>query len=565
MISQDVLLKKYIFKNDNNIDLALKFIVHSKVFSSYNNTAGGMISDNALIQYSHNYTCATFSKEKLFSHQLNNVENNINSGNIYDKDYIGMSSDSAISYDLGELKPGETREFCMYVYISSGDDSLTEIQEQIEKVRRIDVNKEINKVIRHWRKYVEDHDTLNLEPDGTDYMNKIIQIYKRTILLMALLINERTGGISASVEVDEERDKSGRYAYCWPRDSVLVYKALDFIGFENMSKKLYENFLRKTQEKNGMWEQRFYTDGRLAPCWGYQIDETATVVYGAYRHFEVVSRKNSKKDVKFLKDNLKMLEKAIDFLEKYIDYILGREEKDDKVRMELEKDYNYKERDAIYKHPSYDLWENTEGIHLYSLAAIYNAFDSMIKIYNEVFDLFEKNRLKQDEILKCKDKLEDYKRDTKIFILDNLVDKHRNVLLRNTTDRLVDVSVVASIFPFRVFNMNEKYVQNTIDQINMTLRTYSGGYLRYQNDGYLGGNNPWIIATGWMGLYFHAAGDDKKANECLNFIVQSATPQGFLAEQSNSDLNEKWVIGLAWSHAVFIELLVFLLNGNKEY
>ena len=95
---------------------------------------------------------------------------------------------------------------------------------------------------------------------------------------MALLINERTGGISASVEVDEERDKSGRYAYCWPRDSVLVYKALDFIGFESMSKKLYENFLRKTQEKNGMWEQRFYTDGRLAPCWGYQIDETATVV-----------------------------------------------------------------------------------------------------------------------------------------------------------------------------------------------------------------------------------------------------------------------------------------------
>ena len=332
-----------------------------------------------------------------------------------------------------------------------------------------------------------------------------------------------------------------------------------------MSKKLYENFLRKTQEKNGMWEQRFYTDGRLAPCWGYQIDETATVVYGAYRHFLVMARKTGKKDTKFLKDNLKMLEKGAKFLEKYMDYILGKEETEDKVRMELEKDYNYKERDEIYKHPSYDLWENTEGIHLYSLSAIYSAFDSMIKTYDEVYDLFEKNRLKQDDILKCKKKLEEYKRDTKKYILDNLVDKKMNVLLRNTTDRLVDISVIASIFPFRVFDMNEKFVQNTVDQINMTLRTYSGGYLRYQGDGYLGGNNPWIIATGWMGLYFHAAGDDKKANECLNFIVQSATPQGFLAEQSNSDLNEKWVIGLAWSHAVFIELLVFLKNGNKEY
>ena len=189
----------------------------------------------------------------------------------------------------------------------------------------------------------------------------------------------------------------------------------------------------------------------------------------------------------------------------------------------------------------------------------------MIKTYDEVYDLFAKNRLKQDDILKCKKKLEEYKREIKKYILDNLVDKHMNVLLRNTTDRLVDISVIAGVFPFRVFDLNEKVVQNTVDQINMTLRTYSGGYLRYQGDGYLGGNNPWIIATGWMGLYFHAAGDDKRANECLNFIVQSATPQGFLAEQSNSDLNEKWVIGLAWSHAVFIELLVFLKNGNKVY
>ena len=47
-------------------------------------------------------------------------------------------------------------------------------------------------------------------------------------------------------------------------------------------------------------------------------------------------------------------------------------------------------------------------------------------------------------------------------------------------------------------------MENTIEQLNMTLRTYSGGYLRYQNDGYIGGNNPWINATGWMGLYFNS-------------------------------------------------------------
>ena len=63
-----------------------------------------------------------------------------------------------------------------------------------------------------------------------------------------------------------------------------------------------------------------------------------------------------------------------------------------------------------------------------------------------------------------------------------------------------------------------------------------------------------------MGLYYKAIGDTKRANESLNFIVQSATEHGFLAEQANSDLNERWVIGLAWSHAMFIDLLMYLKN-----
>ncbi len=34
-----------------------------------------------------------------------------------------------------------------------------------------------------------------------------------------------------------------------------------------------------------MWEQRFYTDCKLAPSWGYQVDETASVIYGVYEHY----------------------------------------------------------------------------------------------------------------------------------------------------------------------------------------------------------------------------------------------------------------------------------------
>ena len=91
----------------------------------------------------------------------------------------------------------------------------------------------------------------------------------------------------------------GRYSYSWPRDSVFITKALDLLGMTKETNKFYDNFCKKTQSRNGMWEQRFYADGTLAPCWGYQIDETASVIYGLYEHYKVTKEK------KFLENNLK--------------------------------------------------------------------------------------------------------------------------------------------------------------------------------------------------------------------------------------------------------------------
>ena len=556
MVNQDVLLKKYVLKNENSIDLDIKFLVHSGVISSYNNMAGGMIENDALIQYSHNFTCAIFSKEKLFSHQLNNVEKNIDSGEIYDKDYIGMSENSAISYNIGVLKPGEKKEFSLIVFLKYDEGNISEVIEKIDKLRKVNVDKEIEKVDKYWNKYFEEHNTLKIKKDGTEFGNKLADIYNRTILFMPLLVNEKTGAIIASLEVDEERDKCGKYAYCWPRDAIIILNKLDHLGFSDLTEKFYSVFLKNTQCKNGMWEQRFFSDGRLAPCWGYQVDETAIVVWEAYEHYKFIEKNTGKKDKKFLKDNLKMLELATRFLEKYIDFILGKEEKEDLVRIELEKKYNYKERDEIYKHPSYDLWEQNEGVHLYSLSSIFGAFSAMIKIYDELAELFVNNRLKQDDIILNKARYESYLREIKQYILENLVDKERQVLLRNKIDRLTDISMLGSVIPFGVFKPEEKIIKNTVEQINMTIRTYLGGYLRFQDDSYIGGKNPWIIATAWMGMYYKKIGDTAKANECLRFIVNSATPLGLLPEQANSDLNETWVIGLGWSHAMFIGMLL---------
>lgn len=545
-MKKDVLIRRYTFTNYNKIDLAVKFLINSKLFSNLNNMVGVRICDNAMIQYSHDFAMTTFSNMPIYSYQLNNVEANISSGVINDKDYIAMSNQSAIAYDLGILKPGETKEFNIYIYINKNYkvDVLDDLIKEIDKIKEYDTLKLITDTKNYWRRYVKKHETIKVKYDDELYNAKIQKILRRTILLFPLLVNEETGGIIAALEVDEEKDLCGRYAYCWPRDAVTISQALDMVGMYKDADNFYNVFLRKTQSQNGMWEQRFYTDGRLAPCWGYQIDETASVIAGLYQHFKIKEFRLKERDIDFLKDNLIMCENAIEFLKNYIDNLLN----DKEMEENLQTKYSYLDRSQIYKHVSYDLWEMNEGIHLYSLSAIYAAFDAMGKIYAEL-----QKSSKKFKIPKESEKLEEYKEIIKKYILENLYDEKQNILKRNTEDSNMDISIMGAVTPFRVFEPNDKIIQNTVQKINLTLRTYTGGYLRFENDGYIGGNNPWVISTMWMYIYYRLIGAKANAEECLKFVIDTATPLGLLAEQvDNEEMKSKWVIGLGWSHAMFI-------------
>ena len=367
-----------------------------------------------------------------------------------------------------------------------------------------------------------------------------------SILLFPLLTNKDTGGVAAAVEVDENLTQCGRYGYCWPRDAVFITRAFDKVKMQKETDKFYKIFCKNTQSKNGMWEQRFYTDGRLAPCWGYQIDETAGVVYGVYEHYKVTKEK------KFLKDTLKMCENAVKFLFIYLDNILGIHDDRDVVKNEIEKTYHTEDRNKLPV--SYDLWEMKEGVHLYSLASIYAAFNSILKIYDVLKPEYEeKNRLKLESINKLKKKIDFYKAEMEKYIKANLYDEKTNTLKRNDSDNLVDTSVLGVIVPFEMYDPKDKKVVNTIEKINMTLRTYTGGYLRFEGDHYREGRNPWSICTLWMALYYKQIGEKKKAQECIDFIINSCNEHGILGEQiDNSTMKPNWVIGLAWAHAMFI-------------
>ena len=54
-------------------------------------------------------------------------------------------------------------------------------------------------------------------------------------------------------------------------------------------------------------------NGRLAPSWGIQIDETGSILFGILRHFEAT------KNMRFLKEMWPAVVKAVGFLENFID------------------------------------------------------------------------------------------------------------------------------------------------------------------------------------------------------------------------------------------------------
>lgn len=527
-IKENVLIRKYKFTNENTINLDLNFLVHSSLTSSPENRVSGMCRNDALIQYNHEYMLCTFSKEKLLSSQINNSKANIEDGKIWDKDYVGMSANSSISYDLGTLKPNETREFELYIFIEDSKIGLDNLEKTIDRIRKIDFRTEYEAVKKYWKKYVKDHNGLELDLAETPKNRKIKQIYTRTILLYSLLVNHETGGISAAVEVDENLKQCGGYQYCWPRDAVFTTTAMDILKMKKEVEKFYKSFCKNTQSRNGMWEQRFFTDGRLAPCWGYQIDETASVIIGVYNHYKVIE------DKKFLKDNLKMCEKAITFLKKYVEDVFQETNKC-----------------GI----SYDLWEEYEGVNLYAISSIFASFNAMIKIYEELKEEFTKNRVKQENVNKEKETLRNLSVTLREYILKNFYDESKKSLVRNLEDKTLDISILGTVIPFELFSPKDKKILNTVERINMTLRTYTGGYKRFETDTYREGK-PWIIATLWIAEYYLEIGEKQKAKECFDFVVKTSTEHGFLAEQiNNSTMQPDWVIGLGWSHAMFIETL----------
>lgn len=367
---------------------------------------------------------------------------------------------------------------------------------------------------------------------------KDIELQKRSAYVFWTLQNSRTGGILAASEVDERFYHCGGYGFVWGRDAAFVTNAMDMMGLTSEVEKFFE-FKFSCQEKEGYWEQRYYTDGSLAPSWGVQIDETASVVWGFLSFCE---RHNSLYLIDFYKEKLK---KALLFLMAAVD----------------------SEKGVIFK--SFDLWEEREGIHLYSNASIYAALKKAKKYFPELEGEIEK-KLKA---IKSQIATEFYNPELSRYVRSINVRISHNEFLKlpeenryatkdkeyeityyfKKQDEVVDISMLGGYYPFEMIDSNDEAFEATLLAIERECENkVVGGYKRYSDDRYIGGN-PWILTTLWLAIYYKKTGQIDRAKKLFEWAKEHSLSNGLFPEQVDRLTGKPaWVVPLAWSHAMYV-------------
>lgn len=543
---RDILIRQYEIENKGECNVDLGFVVYSSAITTTPEMRSTLFDFDcdALIHYKHGYYLSISADRDIFQFQLgNNAYEAARYTELGGYDSIGMMPDGAISLKVGVLAKGEKKIFAIYICAAS---TLKELKKQIRDIKNSNHKMEFLNTQKYWQIFLEKSKGVNTGNDNID------KLYKRSLLVFKLMSDEKTGGLLAAPEIDEEFTKCGRYAYCWGRDAAFITGALDKCGLTGAVDKFYE-WASEVQDESGSWQQRYHMDGNLAPSWGLQIDETGSVIWGMLRHYEVTG------NVDFLKKMWKSIKNGVDFLVHFIDEETG------------------------LPGPSYDLWEERLGVHAYSSAAVYagikagvdaalilgeerNTVEQWKKVAETVRTAIEQKFWKEDRkcfIRSIRTKLNPWGSEhssDRVFIKVNPKGYYRDFTMEDGT---ADISLLGLSIPFEVFDINDCRIEDMVHSIERILTSpASGGIKRYENDNYIGGN-PWVLATLWVALYHARKKNFQTAEKYFQWAVNACTELYLLPEQVSKDTGEPaWVIPLTWSHAMFVLVLFELIEGK---
>jgi GH15 family glucan-1,4-alpha-glucosidase len=394
-----------------------------------------------------------------------------------------------------------------------------------------------------------------VDKEGLNYNlipEKLARLYKRSLLIMRTQIDNQ-GGIIAANDSDVVYFNRDTYSYVWPRDGALAAYALDLAGYSELTDRFF-NFCARIIEKEGYFMHKYTPSGLLASSWHpwlkdkkpqlpIQEDETALVIWALWNHFKTF------KDIEFIKLLYKpLIKNAADFMMNY---------RDTRTRLPL---------------PSYDLWEERQGVLTFTASAVYGgltAAASFVQTFGEE-ELAQEYREGAADIRSAMDKylyLEKEKR------FARMINFKRDGEIK--IDATIDASLYG-VFAFGAYDPRDEKVKSTMEQVYEKLwcKTSMGGLARYENDSYYRRRadvpgNPWFVTTLWLAQYYIAIAKDKngldRALRIMEWVSGHAIFSGCLAEQVDPLSNEPLSVSpLTWSHATYIAVIQEYINKLLE-
>ncbi|MFQ5480336.1 MAG: glycoside hydrolase family 15 protein [Thermodesulfobacteriota bacterium] len=444
------------------------------------------------------------------------------------------SVDSVVSI---HMRPGPREKAEAYYWICAGK-SLAEVTDLNTKVMAKSPACILKRTTDYWKLWADkEHlDFALLPPD-------VASLYRRSLLVMRTQIDDN-GSIIAANDSDVVAFNRDTYSYMWPRDGALSAYALDMAGYPEISRSFFA-LTERLIERSGFFLHKYNPSGTPASSWHpwllngepqlpIQEDETALVIWALWAHYEKY------KDIEFIKPLYRsLIKKAADMMMTFRDPATG---------LPL---------------PSYDLWEESHGVHTFTVASVYGglkAAAAFTRAFGEEAraDKYEKGARRMREAM------------DRYLYLDGEGRFARMIRMKDGEVIFVDKTVDASlfgIFAFGAYGAGEEKVVSTMAQVydKLHLATSSGGLARYENDGYYRVDetitgNPWFITTLWMAWYYIEAAADKagleKALELLEWTARRSMPSGVLSEQIDPYTNEPLSVSpLTWSHATYVTVV----------
>jgi len=390
---------------------------------------------------------------------------------------------------------------------------------------------------------------LNSLPDA------VAKLYTRSLLIIRTQCDKR-GAILAANDTDIFETARAHYSYLWPRDGALVSLALDTADQPQISRAFFEFCARVLPKDRAALMHKYGPDGTIGALWHpwvvdgvaevpFQEDGTALVVYALAKHVQ-----SHKDDVFAARLWRQLARPCADFLAEYVH---------PQTRLPL---------------PSWDLWEERRGCHVWTVASVIAALrgassyalnqgdakssERFARVGEETLAAFQEHFWNNEEGR--------YARMVSVASDGSLVQ-----------DMTVDSSASA-LFLFGVLPADDNRLAATMESIGRALwvKAPVGGLARYEKDYYfrttedfaLVPGNPWIICTLWLADWYCATAanrdDLRRALDMLEWAALNAMPTGVLAEQVHPFTGAPLSVApLTWSHAQFVSSVSFYREKMK--